>query len=126
MSKKEFKEPKDLMDYIEGYAKLYAERETTSNEEDKALVNKKIADYKEQFGNRQASYSSLDEAYINLVAWFTGDSNNVVRATESKFAILLRLLKQTGIISNKDYESAVKQFRAINRDYKIKVVKDNG
>lgn len=124
--KMKLQEPKTVIDYINGVAKLYAERGTTSNDEDKELVNKKIRAYIDKYGNKTAKWSELEEAFAYCISSYVGVNESYASATESKLAILLRLLKQTGNISNSDYESALKQFKAINRDYKIERNKNNG
>jgi len=118
--------PKTINDYINEIAKLYAERETTSNEEDRAIVTKKIKDYVAEYGKKSATWEDVENAFAYGISSYVGVNETYVRATESKLAIVLRLLKQTGNISNSDYESAIKQFKAIDRDNNISREQENG
>lgn len=118
--------PKTINDYINEVAKLYAERETTSNEEDRAIVTKKINDYVDKYGNKSATWEDAENAFAYGISSYIGVNETYVRATESKLAIVLRLLKQAGNISNSDYDSAIKQFKAIDRDNNISREKENG
>lgn len=118
--------PKTINDYINEIAKLYAERETTSNEEDRAIVTKKIKDYVAEYGKKSATWEDVENAFAYGISSYAGVNETYVRATESKLAIVLRLLKQTGNISNSDYESAIKQFKAIDRDNNISREQENG
>ena len=118
--------PKTINDYINEIAKLYAERETTSNEEDRAIVTKKIKDYVAEYGKKSATWEDVENAFAYGISSYVGVNETYVRATESKLAIVLRLLNQTGNISNSDYESAIKQFKAIDRDNNISREQENG
>lgn len=124
----------EILSFINGVAKLYADEKAAKDSKDKTKLSKakqNIVDYTEEFGNKTATYKEVEEAFAYAISTNLDIEQHLrtsfIKATESKLMVFLRLLLQSHSISNSDYESVVKQFRAINRDYDLdKDTKTNG
>lgn len=119
MSNKEKDNSTDIISYINTLAELYADRKSAKDEKEKKKAEASIKSYKEIYGGRSVTLQEVEEAFAYAVQSGIAVSVNSAKASESKISILLKLLKQNNVITNSAYESAVSQFRSINRDYYI-------
>lgn len=122
----ETKSESEILSFIKGVAKLYADEKMAKDSKDEQAIKKahqNILDYTDKYGDKTATYKEVEEAFAYSVSTNLDIEQHLmtalIKATESKLAVFLRLLLNSHSISNSDFESIEKQFSAINRDYNL-------
>lgn len=109
-----------IIDYINEVAKLYkkvgTERENTPAKKE---AQKELDAYIGKYGNKQATYKDIENSFVYLLDTCVTILNAYNKASDSKLMVFANLLKGTNQITNSTYESLIKQFNAINRDYHV-------